>query len=336
MEKGVDEIGRNGHVVEVVDQEPTNGTSHTHEDEGDAQGTGSPSYGEAIAKMPVPKYALYYKMDHPQKSIAYIFNHENFEINGLKKRNGTNKDSTDLKEVFTKLNFDVHEFKDLRKGDVMQNIEQLSKMDHSKRDCVVVCVLSHGEMGVIYARDSYYKPESLWSNFTGDKCPTLAGKPKIFFIQACQGDKLDGGVHMIRSTETDGDYHQSYKLPLQADFLMMFSTVKGYFSWRNTTHGSWFIQALCNELKARADKEDLLRILTFVSQKVAVDFESNTPDHRAMHQQKQIPCIISMLTRLIQFRSIRSDTEGNILSPETEPKNKFTALFSSKGSLMKN
>lgn len=53
------------------------------------------------------------------------------------------------------------------------------------------------------------------------------GKPKIFFIQACQGDKLDGGVHMIRSTETDGDYHQSYKLPLQADFLMMFSTVKG-------------------------------------------------------------------------------------------------------------
>lgn len=63
-------------------------------------------------------------MDHPQKSIAYIFNHENFEINGLKKRNGTNKDSTDLKEVFTKLNFDVHEFKDLRKGDVMQNIEQ--------------------------------------------------------------------------------------------------------------------------------------------------------------------------------------------------------------------
>lgn len=51
----------------------------------------------------------------------------------------------------------------------------VSKMDHSKRDCVVVCVLSHGEMGVIYARDSYYKPESLWSNFTGDKCPTLAG-----------------------------------------------------------------------------------------------------------------------------------------------------------------
>lgn len=36
----MDEIGRNGHVVEVVDQEPTNGTSHTHEDEGDAQGTG--------------------------------------------------------------------------------------------------------------------------------------------------------------------------------------------------------------------------------------------------------------------------------------------------------
>lgn len=100
-------------------------------------------------------------------------------------------------------------------------------MDHSDRDCIVVSVLSHGEQGIIYAKDTHYKPDILWSYFTPDKCPSLAGKPKLFFIQACQGDKLDPGVKMYTRTETDGDVVASYRIPLQADFLVMYSTVKG-------------------------------------------------------------------------------------------------------------
>lgn len=91
-----------------------------------------------------------------------------------------------------------------------------------------MAVLSHGELGILYARDTPYKPECLWSPFTADKCPTLAGKPKMFFIQACQGDKLDGGVNMCR-TETDGQ-NNSYRIPTQADFLIAYSTVPG--KWR--------------------------------------------------------------------------------------------------------
>lgn len=48
-------------------------------------------------------------------------------------------------------------------------------MDHSHHDCILVAVLSHGEMGIIYAKDTPYKPDYLWSPFTADKCPTLAG-----------------------------------------------------------------------------------------------------------------------------------------------------------------
>lgn len=101
-----------------------------------------------------------------------------------------------------------------------------------------MAVLSHGELGIIYARDTPYKPESLWSRFTADKCPTLAGKPKLFFIQACQGDKLDGGITMSR-TETDGQGANTYRIPTQADFLIAYSTVPGkkttvfYFVSRN-------------------------------------------------------------------------------------------------------
>jgi caspase-like apoptosis-related cysteine protease len=59
----------------------------------------------------------------------------------------------------------------------------VAQSDHSDADCFLLAVLSHGEMGIIHARDNPYKPESLWTPFTADKCPTLAGKPKLFFLQ---------------------------------------------------------------------------------------------------------------------------------------------------------
>ena len=101
--------------------------------------------------------------------------------------------------------------------------------DHSDRDCVVVAVMSHGDDGILYAKDQQYKPEKLWSYFTSDQCPTLAGKPKLFFIQACQGDRLDPGTTMLpRMTETDGP-SVAYKIPTHADFLIAYSTVPGNF-----------------------------------------------------------------------------------------------------------
>jgi len=36
----------------------------------------------------------------------------------------------------------------------------------------------------MYARDYSYKPDMIWQSFTAEKVPSLAGKPKIFFIQA--------------------------------------------------------------------------------------------------------------------------------------------------------
>jgi hypothetical protein len=88
-------------------------------------------------------------------------------------------------------------------------------------------------------------------------------------------------------------------LPL--NFLFLLSSFTGFYSWRNTTKGSWFMQSLCAELDENGKRYDLLTLLTFVSQRVAYDFESNTPDTPTMHQQKQIPCTTTMLTRILRF-----------------------------------
>ncbi|ENN70927.1 hypothetical protein D910_05588 [Dendroctonus ponderosae] len=306
---GEDEVGhtKNGEEIfeDAEEGDCFNGNCESNGgclDEGDALGRPGSRPGEIYARMPVPKYATHYKMDHKKRGVALIFNHEMFECFGLKSRAGTNEDCRNLSDSLRYLGFDVQIFKDLSYMELENRIRDVSAMDHTHHDCLFIAVLSHGESNIVYAKDNAYKPDILWTFFTPDRCPTLAGKPKMFFMQACQGDKLDGGVNLAMSrTETDGEIFTSYKIPSQADFLIVFSTVHGYYSWRNTTKGSWFVQALSDELQRRAHEQDLMTILTFVSQRVAVDFESNVPDSPTMHRQKQIPCVMSMLTRLIKF-----------------------------------
>ena len=55
--------------------------------------------------------------------------------------------------------------------------------DHSNADCFLVAVMTHGESGLLHSCDELYPVDTLWNFFTGDKCTTLAGKPKLFFIQ---------------------------------------------------------------------------------------------------------------------------------------------------------
>lgn len=251
--------------------------------------------------MPVERYASEYKMSHMRRGIAIILNHESFNIPSLKPRAGTMVDCENLTHSLRNLDFEVRVYKDLYLHEIKAHMDELSRMDHTDADCILVAILSHGELGYIFAKDSQYKLDTIWSYFTPDRCPTLAGKPKLFFIQACQGDKLDGGVMLRERTETDSDSTMSYSIPVYADFLIAYSTIPGFYSWRNTTRGSWFMQSLCAELDKNGKKYDILKLLTFVSQRVAIDFESNVPDSPIMHQQKQIPCVTTMLTRILTF-----------------------------------
>lgn len=269
-------------------------------DDGDALG----SRGIAVhrfAKMPVDRDAPYYNMKHKDRGMAVIFNHEHFDVHSLKSLTGNRADSDKLAKALKSLGFRVTMLNNLKAIDVIKYVQETAEMDHSDSDCLLVAVLTHGEMGFLYAKDTHYKPDSLWYYFTADKCPSLAGKPKMFFIQASQGNKFDGGMTLTNRTETDGYPNSAYKIPIHADFLIMFSTAPGFHSWENTSQNLSFIHALCEELREYGTERNILTLLTFVCQKLAMEFESNTPDTLTMHQQKQVPCISSMLTRLLIF-----------------------------------
>jgi len=263
-----------------------------------SRGSAAPQASYGIA-MPTEKDAQYYNMNHRKRGKAFVFNHMNFDPRlQLKARNGTNCDRDKLRAVLRQLDFEVEVHDDLPYRSIERILEGASLSDHSDEDCILVFVLSHGEQGILYASDQLYKPDKLWTHFTADKCPSLAGKPKMFFVQACQGDQLDHGVRMV-TTEHDGT--STFKVPNHADFLIAYSTIPGFYSWRNTTAGSWFVQAFCYVLERGAHTTDLLSLMTRVSRRVAFDFQSNVPGDFVMHEKKQIPCVTSMLTRDVLF-----------------------------------
>lgn len=162
----------------------------------------------------------------------------------------------DLTRLFLKMHFLVEVRNDLQGPDMLNVIKEFAEKDHSRMDVFVCCILSHGAIGTVMGTDGQY---ILIRDFTLPfaESRTLANKPKLFFIQACQGTNMDRGVCIENSQETiiaDGIYEKDAKMvvssiPLEADFLIGMSTVAHFVSMRNTTEGSIYIQELCKQLE---------------------------------------------------------------------------------------
>ncbi|XP_030269651.1 caspase-3a [Sparus aurata] len=239
-------------------------------------------------------HSFRYSLSFPSIGQCIIINNKNFDRRtGMNQRNGTDVDAANAMKVFTKLGYKVKVYNDQSVEQMKQVLISASKEDHSSNATFVCVLLSHGDEGVFFGTDGSIELKYLTSLFRGDRCRSLVGKPKLFFIQACRGTDLDGGIE-----EDSGE--GTTKIPVEADFLYAFSTAPGYYSWRNTMTGSWFIQSLCDMISKYGKELELQHIMTRVNHKVATEFVSisHSPGFDA---KKQIPCIVSMLTKEMYF-----------------------------------
>ncbi|XP_014728008.1 PREDICTED: caspase-7 [Sturnus vulgaris] len=246
-----------------------------------------------------------YNMDYKKVGKCIIINNKNFEDKtGMGTRNGTDKDAGDLAKSFKNLGFEVHIYNDRSRDDMEKLLKQAAEENHSDAACFACILLSHGEEGLIYGTDGPMAIKSLTALFRGDKCKSLIGKPKLFFIQACRGSEFDEGIQTDSGPANDRcletDANPRYKIPVEADFLFAYSTVPGYYSWRNPGRGSWFVQSLCSVLNEHGKQLEIMQILTRVNYVVATNFESQSDDPR-FSEKKQIPCVVSMLTKELYF-----------------------------------
>ena len=79
----------------------------------------------------------------------------------------------------------------MKAQDLYNQIDELAKQDFSSYASLVICILSHGDEGVVEGVDSIcIEINELKYKFNSNDCHTLNGKPKIWILQACQGNDV--------------------------------------------------------------------------------------------------------------------------------------------------
>ncbi|CAG0903873.1 unnamed protein product, partial [Darwinula stevensoni] len=243
---------------------------------------------------------------------AIVFYHEQFDANlHLPPRKEAQKDVENLTRVLKDRGFLVKAFKDFKYERIKEKLHEIAHSPElADHDCLIVCFLSHGrEGGRLYAQDDYFEESRLWVPFYGDECRDLAGKPKLFFIQACRGACFDEGV--IGKIFIDGDdspdHHgkkaddDEYHLPTHANILVAHTTYEGHVAFKNVDMGSYFIYTLCQVLEKHSETLDVMRMLTIVAGVMAEGFKSRSLDPRK-HKKKQMPTIRSTLIREVYLK----------------------------------
>ncbi|XP_046564911.1 caspase-3-like [Haliotis rubra] len=128
-----------------------------------------------------------YKMTAVPRGICLIINNKSFKKGFPTRRGGVDIDVDNLTELFTKLQFTINLQTDLTSVDMMKKLKEYAEQDHTEYDAFVCCILTNGtDYGVAGSDGKIVKVQDLSSLFHASKCPTLAGKPKLFFIQASE------------------------------------------------------------------------------------------------------------------------------------------------------
>ena len=74
--------------------------------------------------------------------------------------------------------------------EIRTTLDQERQNQKSGANAFVLCILSHGDEGVIVGTDGeHISVDTITTMFDGGSCPQLSTKPKIFFFQACQGSE---------------------------------------------------------------------------------------------------------------------------------------------------
>ena len=225
-------------------------------------------------------------MEQFPHGIALIINNEEFTSKSARK--GTAIDERNLTHIFRYLGYKVEVHRDQKSQEMLEIMIQIGGRSHEMYDSFVCCILSHGTEGHVYGiHGEKLSLRELTEKVDAMHCPTLRGKPKLFFLQACRGKFKEVAV----SVKTDSDeslpayYPQPLthsgavshtittdsdnEIPMTADFYFGHATPLGYVAWRDEEHGSWYVSELCRSLCEMYRYASLDNIMNEVRKRVA-------------------------------------------------------------------
>ena len=220
-------------------------------------------------------------MDSTPRGYCIIINNYNFTDGRV--RLGSEKDVEKLERLFGELlGFEVEKKMDLTAKTMHDAMEKAKSYKH--QCCFVVAVMSHGTCkGILGIDGQIVTVRELMAYFTSTACKSLAGKPKIFIIQACRNAK----EQRSSAVDTDGPIGQSVQVkntsacahalesvsnipntPEMADMAIAFATVENQPAYRSM-EGSWFIEEFVQTVSDFAATNSYQEIASMVNDRLS-------------------------------------------------------------------
>lgn len=213
-----------------------------------------------------------YRMLAPVRGICLIINNITY-TNEERNRRGSELEGQQLEKLFNQLGFIVRPCLNRTADQIEDDFAKAAQdEDNPSYDAFIGVILSHGRFKDTIAGidESTIALDVILDKFNNKNCPSLRGKPKMFFIQACRGDLADNGVLACSENVTDAisfmaPHDDASRLPTWTDTVVCYSTVDGFASIRNIITGSWFGDALIKVFSERACDSELNHLLILVS-----------------------------------------------------------------------
>ena len=205
-------------------------------------------------------------------------------------------DEENISRTFAWLNFDVDKETDLSANEIETYMNTLAKEDFDEYECIVMFLLAHGnDQEEIAGNDSkFLKIDNIVKKL--QSIPSLRGKPKIVFVQACRGSIHDVAVES--AVQTADTKRASIQRSDKADTLVYWCTQPGYASYVSSIIGSFFIHKLCVVLREYAGKYHFNDVIAKVNDIIS-SYVRRDKQHDVLVQACQVH---SSLTSHIYFQ----------------------------------
>ena len=192
-----------------------------------------------------------YEMTRKPHGLAVIFVNSKFDQNPqapkmyLNERAGAVKDEEHFVSMFKFLGYSTFVHRNQSSAEMCAKMEELNQMDHSNYDSLVVCISSHGNQRGVYGSDSVEVNRDEFCNSI-KSCPSLKGKPKLFFIQACRLPVVDADSN--KNGEEGEATPMTTPIHPDADMLIANASTPDNAAYITSYHGSWFAASLKRKL----------------------------------------------------------------------------------------
>ena len=180
---------------------------------------------------------------------------------------GGKRDEEDLKKLFKELGFTAMIHQNLTAEKMKYTTEGYSHMTHS--GVFFLIILSHGGEGdVVYGTDgNEVEVHQLKELFYATKCPSLAGIPKIFMIDACRGSRNERVYRPETKSATKSSKRRA-SVTDSADVYTIFASTRGTTAGIDPERGSHLTRNFVDAIKKADPDKNFEEIMTEVKRNI--------------------------------------------------------------------